>query len=73
VSWAQLEPEEGSFDYTTLDGLVRNARQNGFRLVLLWFGSWKNTWSSYAPDWVKRDQDRFPRSRISATDWAPNA
>jgi hypothetical protein len=27
----------------------------------LWFGSWKNTWSSYAPDWVKKDFQRFPR------------
>jgi hypothetical protein len=30
-------------------------------LVFLWFGSWKNTYSSYVPEWVKRDTKRFPR------------
>ena len=36
------------------------------RLVLLWFGSWKNSMSCYAPAWVKTDTKRFPRSRDSA-------
>jgi hypothetical protein len=31
--------------------------------VLLWFGSWKNGYSEYAPDWVKADSTRFPRAR----------
>ncbi|MDE3164932.1 MAG: DUF5597 domain-containing protein, partial [Acidobacteriota bacterium] len=65
ISWALLEPTEGHFDYTLVDGLVRDARAHHLRLVLLWFGSWKNTWSSYAPDWVKRDFERFPRVRLS--------
>jgi len=64
VSWAMLEPAEGKFDYTLLDGLIRDARAHDLRLVLLWFGSWKNTWSSYAPDWVKRDFERFPRVQL---------
>jgi beta-galactosidase GanA len=34
------------------------------KLVLLWFGSWKNSMSCYAPQWVKRDSDRFPRARL---------
>ncbi len=34
-------------------------------LVLLWFGSWKNAFSEYAPAWVKADTKRFPR-QISA-------
>jgi hypothetical protein len=36
------------------------------RLVLLWFGSWKNGVSSYAPEWVKRDTVRFPRAKGSS-------
>jgi hypothetical protein len=64
VSWAMLEPSEGKFDYTLVDGLIREARAHKLRLVLLWFGSWKNTWSSYAPDWVKRDFKRFPRVQL---------
>lgn len=61
ISWALLEPTEGRFDYTLVDGLIREARTRQMRLVFLWFGSWKNTWSSYAPEWVKRDFERFPR------------
>jgi beta-galactosidase GanA len=30
--------------------------------VPLWFGTWKNSMSSYAPSWVKRDTARFPRT-----------
>jgi beta-galactosidase GanA len=64
ISWALLEPTEGKFDYTLVDGLVRDARAQNLRLVFLWFGSWKNTWSSYAPDWVKRDFARFARVQL---------
>jgi hypothetical protein len=64
ISWAQLEPAEGKFDYSLVEGLIRDARSHGLHLVLLWFGSWKNTWSSYAPDWVKRDFERFPRVQL---------
>ena len=64
VSWALLEPSEGKFDYSLVDGLIREARVHNLRLILLWFGSWKNTWSSYAPDWVKRDFERFPRVQM---------
>jgi len=61
VSWAQLEPVEGKFDFSALDGVIQGARQNNLRMVLLWFGSWKNGHSTYAPNWVKRDYKRFPR------------
>jgi hypothetical protein len=29
-------------------------------IVLLWFGSFKNALSTYAPGWVKKDVKRFP-------------
>ena len=64
ISWALLEPTEGKFDYALVDGLIRDARSQNLHLVFLWFGSWKNTWSSYAPDWVKRDFERFPRVQL---------
>lgn len=65
VSWELIEPEEGKFDFRIVDGLIDGARQNRLRLVFLWFGSWKNTYSSYAPEWVKRNIDRFPRVQTS--------
>ncbi|MGI6334297.1 MAG: DUF5597 domain-containing protein [Saccharofermentanales bacterium] len=55
VSWQQIEPGRGRFDFTVLDDLIADARQEGIRLVLIWFGLWKNGASSYVPSWVKRD------------------
>src|ERR1035438_4787739 len=64
VSWAQFEPEEGTFNYTQIDGVIAKARENQMHLVILWFGSWKNGTSSFAPYWVKKDYTRFPRIQI---------
>jgi beta-galactosidase GanA len=66
VYWDAIEPAEGKFDFATVDGLLADARANDLRLVLLWFGSWKNSMSCYAPPWVKTDTARFPRSQDSA-------
>jgi beta-galactosidase GanA len=57
-----IEPEEGKFDFATVDRLLAQARENRMHLVLLWFGSWKNSMSCYAPAWIKRDPKRFPRA-----------
>ena len=62
VSWELIEPAEGKFDFATVDWLVADARANDLRLVLLWFGAWKNSMSTYVPAWVKRDERRFPRT-----------
>jgi beta-galactosidase GanA len=62
VYWDRLEPAEGQFDFVLVDGLIRAARTHDLRVILLWFGTWKNSMSCYAPAWVKKDQDRFPRT-----------
>lgn len=61
VYWELLEPEEGVFDFTLLDGLIAQARKRQMKLVLLWFGTWKNSFSIYVPEWVKTDVKRFFR------------
>jgi len=63
VAWDQLEPREGSYDFRLLDHWIDVARAQHMHLVLLWFGSWKNSFSDYAPGWVKADVRRFPRVR----------
>ena len=62
LQWDLTEPEEGHFDFSLLDETVREARRNGLKVVLLWFGAWKNSMSCYVPQWVKRDWKRFPRA-----------
>lgn len=63
VYWELIEPKEGQFDFALVDNLIASARKNDITMVVLWFGSWKNSMSCYAPYWVKADQKRFPRAR----------
>ena len=66
VYWELIEPAEGKFDFTLVDGLLEEARKHKLRLVPLWFASWKNSMSCYAPAWVKTNQQRFPRAEDKA-------
>jgi beta-galactosidase GanA len=61
VAWEQIEQVEGKFDFSYLDVLLKEARENRVRLVLLWFGAWKNNAPHYMPSWAKLDNERFPR------------
>jgi beta-galactosidase GanA len=61
VAWEQVEPSEGRFEFAFVDALIGQARARGVRLILLWFATWKNNSPSYAPEWVKLDNRRFPR------------
>lgn len=64
ASWAQVEPVEGTFDFATVDAQIAEAGARGMRLVLIWFGAFKNAASTYAPSWVRRDVRRFPRAVV---------
>jgi beta-galactosidase GanA len=75
VAWEQVEPQEGRFDFSWVDTLLPQARQHNVRLVLLWFGTWKNTNPQYTPEWVKTDTKRFPREMTpdGKTHWVMSA
>jgi hypothetical protein len=61
VYWEQIEAQPGHFDFSNVDQIVEGARAHDLRVVLLWFGTWKNGNNHYAPQWVKADTKRFPR------------
>jgi hypothetical protein len=65
VYWEQMEPKQGSFDFSNVDLLVNGAREHHLHLVLLWFGTWKNGQAHYVPEWIKTDPQKFPR-QVSA-------
>lgn len=65
VAWDEIEPQEGRFDFSIPDHWIDAAREQHLHLVFLWFGSWKNAFSEYAPAWVLSDTKRF-RREISA-------
>ncbi|PVH88085.1 glycoside hydrolase family 35 protein [Cadophora sp. DSE1049] len=64
VTWEDIEPDEGKFDFSVLEGVIEGARAHGLHLVLLWFGSFKNGISTYCPSWIKTNPKRFPRAQL---------
>ena len=61
VYWELIEPEEGVYDLSSVGEVVQACREEGLKLILLWFGTWKNGTMKYAPPYVKADPDRFCR------------
>ena len=64
VTWEMVEPVEGEFHFEVLDQLIDQAREYGMKIGILWFGSFKNAECMYAPEWVKRNLERFHRGQI---------
>lgn len=59
VFWELIELEEGVFDFIVVDSMIKNVCEYDLKLVLLWFGSWKNGKLIYVLVWVKEDFKRF--------------
>jgi Domain of unknown function (DUF5597) len=60
IYWEQFEARQNQYDYTLVDTLLAEARRHHVRLVLLWFGTWKNGSQHYMPEWMKLDPVRYP-------------
>jgi len=61
IYWEQIEPQEGKFDFSGVDRIIRGLRGQGLRAIPLWFGTYKNGAMDYVPVWIKTDTKRFPR------------
>jgi hypothetical protein len=64
--WDLIEPQEGVFDFSLTDEVINEARRNNLKVIFLWFGAWKNSMSCYAPEWFKRDYEKYPRAHTAA-------
>lgn len=61
IYWELIEPQQGQFDFHTIDEILQGARAHNLRVVLLWFGTWKNGNMSYTPAWVKENTSKYSR------------
>jgi hypothetical protein len=60
IYWEQFEPQQGHFDTTLVDTILKQAREHRVRLVVLWFGTWKNGSGHYQPEWMKLKPELYP-------------
>lgn len=61
VYWQTIEPAPGRFNFDPVDSLIMGARAAGLKVVVLWFGTFKNGSSQYAPVWVLNHPEKYPR------------
>lgn len=59
IYWEEIEPVRGSYDLSSVQLLLDQARENDMRLVLLWFATWKNGSNHYMPEWMKLDYRKY--------------
>lgn len=60
VYWEAIEPAEGKFDFSTVDSIIEGARAHNLRVLLSWFGTWKNGAMTYVPAWIKENPAKYP-------------
>ena len=63
VYWELIEPAEGVFDFSLVDSMITGVQRQNMKLVILWFGTWKNGYSTYVPGWVKHNTDKYPLAK----------
>ena len=63
VFWEMIEPEEGVYVFDQVDRLIRECEEHQVKMIMTWFGAWKNGCMKYAPAYVKVDKDRFRRAK----------
>lgn len=59
IYWEQFEPEKGQFNFANIDTIIAGARKYHLKLVLLWYGTWKNGSNHYLPKWMKLQPKKY--------------
>ena len=62
VYWEMIEETEGKYDFSSVDSVILQAREEDMKLIFLWFGLWKNAESMYVPGWMKQDPKNYFRA-----------
>ncbi len=60
IYWEMIESAEGIYDFSHVQAIIQQARKHKMKLILLWFGLWKNALSTYVPEWMKKNRDDYP-------------
>lgn len=60
IYWEEIEPVQGKYDFSSVQRLLDQAREQDIRLVLLWFATWKNGSNHYMPEWMKLESGKYP-------------
>ena len=56
----KLEPQEGKFDFSSIDTTISLAL-DVLKLIFLWFATWKNGVMDYAPEYMKANPEKYKR------------
>lgn len=62
VYWREIEPTPDQFDFSMVDERLYQARANQLRVILLWFATWKNACTFYAPAYINEDSATYPKA-----------
>lgn len=63
LEWDMIEPKEGVYDFSSVEGLIKQAETNNVKLVVLWLAAWKNSTSSYAAPYIKHDYNKYSKTQ----------
>lgn len=61
VTWKEVEPEEGTYDFSNLEFAVIQCEENNLKMEIVWFGSnvCGSGWDNFTPEWLINDRERF--------------
>jgi hypothetical protein len=59
--WKEIEPVKGEYRFEMLDHRIEMARKHNMKIVLVWFGSYKNGNLTYAPDYIRFDHKTYTK------------